>query len=179
MTAHTASPGSLIDVSFKLPILADLTAKPLWKPSPHSYLWVLTENRWENGVQNQVSWFSVLCFKWRTTFSQGGKKNDPKVTLALLLPESMELQQFIVMRFLQVYYSDRKEQLGNLLRLIQTANQGSEFYYFEEISGTSPPPTSFFSSWWFCQGLPLLRRSPSLPCLFSPKQRHGKNAKIH
>lgn len=74
------------------------------------------------------------------------RKKDPKATLALPPPEPMELWQFIVMRFWQVYYSDRREQLGNLLQLIQTANEGSGFHYVEEINSNKPCPTSFFSS---------------------------------
>lgn len=44
-----------------------------------------------------------------------------------------------------MYYSDRKEQLGNLLQLIQTANEGSGFQWFEEINVKRPPPDYFFS----------------------------------
>lgn len=122
--------------------LVNLTAKLLSNPSPCSYLWVLEENLWENLVQNHLFWLPALCFKWQNTFSQENKKqtNDPKTPCAMPVLESMELQQFIVMTLWQMHYSGRREQLGNLLQLIQTANEGSVFSLFEETSRKRPPP---------------------------------------
>lgn len=66
----------------------------------------------------------------------------------------MELQQFLVMRFWQVHYSGRGEQLGNLLQLIQTANEGS-------VGGNRQEKASSCVGFIFFISLLILPRSPT------------------
>lgn len=116
----------------------------------------------KKSMRKQGTKLSLLILSSLSERSLGlRKKYDPEAILALFLLKSMKLFQFIVMKFWQVYDSDRREQLDSLLWFIQIANEVLDFISLRKsmdkvlLLFSFPPAAGFVEISNFCKGFLL------------------------